>query len=266
MSQPRTEPDQITFLIGGLGAGKTELALNLSLWHARRLGPGKAHLLDLDIVNPFFRVRQVKEDLDRAGVVLVMPDDRVLNGDLPALPARVWATFEQPGFPIVCDVGGGELGLRPLARLTGLAGKRPVQVLCVINPFRPGFLTTDQTLAAMKRYSDLSALTITHLVANPHLTDETTPDLFRAGLARVREAADRTGLPLAFAMVADRLAPAFGADLRPAAGAAGPGPAGEYAAIDSTTVFVIRRFWDQPWHLGLPKDSTEATSTVPAGA
>lgn len=266
MSQPHTEPDQITFLIGGLGAGKTELALNLSLWHARRLGPGKAHLLDLDIVNPFFRVRKVKEDLDRAGVVLVMPDDRVLNGDLPALPARIWATFEQPGFPIVCDVGGGELGLRPLARLTGLAGKRPVQVLCVINPFRPGFLTTDQTLAAMKRYSELSALTITHLVANPHLTDETTPDLFRSGLARVREVADRTGLPLAFAMLGGRLAPAFGADLRPGAGTTGATMAGEFATLDADTIFVIRRFWDQPWHLGLPKDSTEATSTVPAGA
>ncbi len=262
MSQPFGGPEQVTFLIGGLGAGKTELALNLSVWNASQLGPGQAHLLDLDIINPFFRVRRLRADLEAAGVVLVTPDARVQNGDVPALPARVWGTFEQPGFPIVCDVGGGELGLRPLARLTDLAGKRPVQVLCVINPYRPGFQTPEQMVAAMRRYSELSALTITHLVANPHLAAETTPDVFWSGLERLRAVAERVQVPLAFAMMSDTLAATFGDRL--VMSTAGTARAGGFATLDGMPVFVIRRFWEDPWHLGRKEE--DAPPLGPTGA
>ena len=64
-----TNSSPVTFLIGGTGAGKTELALNLSVWQATR--HKRSVLVDLDIVNPFFRVRKLRKDVEARGVEIV---------------------------------------------------------------------------------------------------------------------------------------------------------------------------------------------------
>jgi len=246
MREPLDEQDLVTFLIGGLGSGKTELAINLAIRNCKRFGPGKSFLLDLDIVNPFFRVRKVREDLEEAGVEVVTPDERVQYGDLPALSAGIWSAFDRPDVSIVCDVGGGEIGLRPLARLTDLAPRRKIVVLCVVNPFRPGFLSADQIIASLKQFSDISALKITHIVPNPHLVGETTLKIFQDGYEKVRMVAEKVGLPIPFSIVSSGLAHALGEQIAP------PLKEGEsrFVTLGEIPVFAIRRFWEKPWQLG----------------
>jgi hypothetical protein len=226
----------VTFLIGGLGSGKTELALNLAAHHSEKLGPGKVDLLDLDIVNPLFRVRKVSRDISSFGVNLVMPDSRVLNGDLPALPAAVWAALENPERVVVCDVGGGELGLRPLARLREFSRKRETFTFFVLNPFRPGFLKLSEIRENFRYMEGLSALKVTHLVANPHLVGETTVEIFSEGYRIIQEFAEEIGLPIAFAMATKEIAEKIPAQI-------------------TSEIFVIRRFWKVPWFFGLEKEA-----------
>ncbi|HNV71935.1 MAG TPA: hypothetical protein PKO06_19680, partial [Candidatus Ozemobacteraceae bacterium] len=181
----------LTFLIGGLGAGKTELALNLALSYAEVHGSGRVHLVDLDVVNPYFRVRKVREELSRSGVHVVTPDAKVREGDLPALPAAAWGAFEAPQEWTVVDIGGGELGLRPLGRIREIARCRPGSVYFVVNPYRPGYRTLEEMEKNFRHLQALSALTVTHLVANPHLVHETTGDLFQRGLTQVQSLSER---------------------------------------------------------------------------
>ena len=61
---------KITIIAGHFGSGKTEVALNLAMQSGR---DGQAtRLLDLDIVNPYFRSFEAKEQLEAAGVDLLV--------------------------------------------------------------------------------------------------------------------------------------------------------------------------------------------------
>ncbi|MFZ2961488.1 MAG: hypothetical protein WA705_31810 [Candidatus Ozemobacteraceae bacterium] len=235
MNSINSDSPVLTFLIGGLGAGKTELALNLAILIAEQHGHGVSRLIDLDIVNPFFRVRKVAEEVERLGVKVVLPDERVRASDIPALSGEIWGALANTDQWVVCDVGGGEVGLRVLGRLREAAEQRPVRVFFVVNPFRPGYTHVAEIEKNFRFLQDYSALTVTHLVANPHLVGETTPELFRRGLEMVQEFAARVSLPVAFGMATPELIAAYGKPL-------------------PVETLPIRRFWRTPWRFGLEQE------------
>ena len=57
-------------LTGNYGSGKTELALNLALQFSQKF---RTTLVDLDIVNPYFRSGEKADEMRRAGVRMLMP-------------------------------------------------------------------------------------------------------------------------------------------------------------------------------------------------
>lgn len=234
------ELPQAVFLVGGLGAGKTELALNLARVQAEAFGPGKVHLLDVDIVNPYFRVRKVRDQLERAGVTVVMPGARVAESDIPALAVGIFGALERPELRVVVDVGGDVVGLRPLARLRELAAARAAAVWFVANPMRPGTRTVAEMQHLFAVLSEYSTLAPTAIVANPHLGGETTPEVFAAGLPPVREFARAVGLPLVAAMVDETLLP----QLPPCREALLP----------------LHRYWRVAWTLGVREGDAPATA------
>lgn len=238
-------PAPATFLIGGTGAGKTELALNLSVYKARRYQ--NSTLIDFDIVNPFFRVRKLREEIEKHNVSVICPMARVVSGDIPALPAAAWGAVENLSLPIVCDVGGGEPGLRPLARMSELAAARGANVFFVINPYRPGFAQPDEMTTNFHHMCGLSAMKATHIVANPNIGSETSCEIFTDGLRRVREFADSIGLPLAFAVAAENVAVELAtraADLP------------DFVELAGLPLFVLERYWSVPWHFGTVPDES----------
>ncbi|HOY66238.1 MAG TPA: hypothetical protein PLP29_05065 [Candidatus Ozemobacteraceae bacterium] len=256
MTMPVDET-QVTFLIGGLGAGKTELALNLAIRRARQLGPGLSHLLDLDIVNPFFRVRHLRDALEREGVKLIAPDAQVTANDMPALPGAAFGILARHDTAVVCDVGGGELGLRVLGRLAQQAAARKAQTYFVINPYRPGFLNPDQMRKSFELLCELSSLEVTHIVANPHLINETTPELFEAGLAKVRTFAETMRIPIAFSVAA----PALLRLLPHTAGASSDEAPTNLVEYDGQPLLVLDRYWETPWIIGKEQE----VATCPNG-
>lgn len=247
----------VTFLIGGMGAGKTELALNLAIRRARKLGPGLSYLLDLDIVNPFFRVRHLRDALDREGVKLIAPGAQVTANDMPALPGAAFGILECSDTAVVCDVGGGEIGLRVLGRLAQQAAARKAQTYFVINPYRPGFLTHDQMRKSFELLSELSALKVTHVVANPHLINETTVEIFTSGLAKVRKFAAAMNMPIAFSVAA----PALLRQLPHKAAKPSDEAPTNLVEYDGQPLLVLDRYWETPWIIGKEQE----VATCPNG-
>ena len=121
---------QYLVLTGNYGSGKTELALNLAMHFSREC---RTTLVDLDIVNPYFRSGEKAEEMEKAGVRMLMPTFAMTTVDIPALPAEIQSVFEVPSDKVIFDVGGDDTGAAALGRfypsegssVSGTCRKRP---------------------------------------------------------------------------------------------------------------------------------------------
>ena len=102
-------------MTGNYGSGKTEISLNLALNFSRS---EKTTLVDLDIVNPYFRTGEKAEMLKKAGIRVLMPTFAMTTVDIPALPAEIQSVFELPSERV-----RGRLKIDLLINNTNLAQK-----------------------------------------------------------------------------------------------------------------------------------------------
>ena len=99
---------RITLVCGHYGSGKTNFALNLAV-NAAKSGE-KITLVDLDIVNPYFRTADYKDELEAAGVNVIAQNLEGTTLDAPALTARMFSIFEESMGRVIVDVGGDDAG------------------------------------------------------------------------------------------------------------------------------------------------------------
>jgi hypothetical protein len=83
---------RINIFCGGFGSGKTEVAVNFSL-RMRELGR-RISIADLDIVNLYFRSREVREQLRSQGIEVLIPGGALVNADLPVIVPEVKGAIE----------------------------------------------------------------------------------------------------------------------------------------------------------------------------
>lgn len=190
----------ITILVGHFGSGKTEIAVNLAFAMAEAGRP--VVLGDLDVVKPYFRCRLVRDDLEARGIRLIAPAGERFYADLPIVVPQIRVAAEAAragGAQVLLDVGGDDTGARVLGSLAGALPPAAVDVLFVVNTNRP-FAENAAAIGVMLRDVEAAArLSVTGLVANTHLMDETGPADVRQGLVAAAALAAATGVPLRFA-------------------------------------------------------------------
>ncbi len=219
---------RLTVVSGAFGTGKTELAINLAI-RLREEGHDAVTLVDLDIVNLYFRSRQKAYELEQLGIRVVSSVEGMENADLPALSPAINACFDRKDGPVVFDLGGSDLGGVVAAYLHRGFAAEPCSHWLVVNPYRPFNQTAEATVDMAERIAERARLPITGMIANPHLIAETTPEIIRDGLARVREV---TRYPLLLLSVMEEFyAPGAFDDL-------------------GVPVMVIRKQMRQPWEPG----------------
>ncbi len=180
-------------LVGNYGSGKTELALNLALDGARK---GNTTLVDLDIVNPYFRSGEKAEMLREAGVRVLMPTFALSTVDIPALPAEIQSVFELPSDRVIFDVGGDDTGAAALGRYAPsfVRERGNTHVALVVNCMRVLTQTPEDVAELAQRIQARGRLQIDSIINNANLAQETTAEMLRAGDALVREAAALCGI------------------------------------------------------------------------
>jgi len=186
---------KVRIIIGAYGSGKTEAAINLAL---REQG---AVLVDLDIVNPYFRSRDAREALAVAGIKVISSSPGMEEADLPSISPAILGILQTPGQNIIFDVGGDPVGARALGRFHQLLINMRPEVWAVVNPYRPGTRTAEQVAQILAAMSQAARLEVTGLVANPNLGPETAAETVLEGGRRVREAAAALGLPVVMTCV-----------------------------------------------------------------
>ncbi len=222
------ETPRLTVISGAFGTGKTEIAINLAL-SLREEGRGPVTLVDLDIVNLYFRSRQKAYELEELGIRVVSSIAGMENADLPALSPEIYSSFHRRDGPVVFDIGGSDLGAAVVSYFHDGFAAEPCNHWIVVNPYRPFNDTAEATVDMAERIAARARLPVTGMIANPHMLDETTTELISAGLERVKQI---TRYPLLYLTVMDRFySPGAFADA-------------------GVPVVVIRKQMKQPWEPG----------------
>jgi hypothetical protein len=197
---------RFTVVTGHYGCGKTNFSINLALDLARK--GEQVTLVDLDIVNPYFRSSDSAALLAENGIALISPTFAGTTLDTPSLPAAIYSAFESAG-RVVFDVGGDDAGATTLGRYSGQIRALDYELLYVVNRYRNLTGTAAEAAALLGEIESASHLKATGVVNNSHLQKETTVATVLDSLAYAREAAELLGLPLVCTTVPARLASEF---------------------------------------------------------
>ena len=189
--------DSLYIFTGGLGSGKTEIAVNYCIT-LRDEKKSPVYLIDLDIVKPYYRSRHLKKQLVNDNIVLVAPPDPYLYADLPLVPPEINALLRHPSGTVVVDVGGDDAGARVLGCFSEILKSRSYHFLYVINTKRPFAEKPGEIMRMIEDIQQVSGLQVTGIINNTHLLWETTPDLVRQGAKVSRDIAKKLGVPLMF--------------------------------------------------------------------
>ena len=186
----------IVVIVGNFGSGKTEVSINLAV--NRKLAGLAVRIADLDLVNPYFRTREARKALSDLGIDVVLPPEEYLQADLPILSPVISGMIRQPGQLTLLDAGGDDVGATVLASLAENLKGKDVNVLQVVNPFRPFTETLTGCFKIREEIERASKLTVSGIIGNANLIDDTTVDDIYRGYDFVRKLSDETAIPVKF--------------------------------------------------------------------
>ena len=197
--------DGLVVIVGNYGSGKTEVSINLAVYRKRAgLNVG---IVDLDIVNPYFRTREARNTLTDLGIKVILPPEQYLQADLPVLSPTIAGMIRDSGDLMILDVGGDDAGAKVLSALADAFRGKKVHMLQVVNPLRPQTSTVSGCVSMRHEIEKAAQLTITGLIGNANLIDETSAEDIYSGYEFVQTVSQSSGLPLEFITVSQELLP-----------------------------------------------------------
>lgn len=189
---------KVYVLIGNYGSGKTELALNFAIKAAET---GRTELLDLDMVNTYFRLTERGRMTRMKEIRLVSPNYACSGIETLSLPAEVASAFAMDWDTVIFDAGGDAVGATALGRYhQDFMDLEPgaLEVLNVVNIRRPLAGTVEKIIHLQEEMQIHSRLKITGMINNTNLAQMTGPDDLRDGYEMIREVSRITGVPVKY--------------------------------------------------------------------
>lgn len=162
----------------------------------------KVTVVDLDIVNPYFRTADFTELFEKHGIELVAPMYANSNLDIPAISFDLERIATDDGYLIV-DVGGDDAGAIALGRYTeAFAGfAEDIDMLYVINCYRYLTRTPEEALELMYEIEKASKMKHTGIVNNSNLSDETNVKTIEDSTEFAKAVSEKAGLPVMYTAV-----------------------------------------------------------------
>lgn len=191
---------KIYVTVGHYGSGKTEFSVNYALSLTKTCK--KVILVDMDIVNPYFRSNDARAELEAMGVTVIAPDYAGTNVDIPVLPAEIMRIFNEEDAYIVVDVGGDDDGAIALGRYKQFFDKADYEMSLVVNTKRPLSSTVSEIIEMKENIEKASRLSVTSIIADTNIADETTKEIIESGYVLISKAANAMGLPVKFVVSA----------------------------------------------------------------
>jgi len=204
---------RLTILSGHYGAGKSEIAVNLAVDF--RIDA----LVDLDIINPYFRSRSVHALLKKHGVKLVESTVEESSGsDLPYISGEGSRPFYDKSKRAIYDLAGTRAGAKLMMQYRDLIDvDEDLDFFVVVNVFRP---ETDEAQKIVRLIEDLEGaaqLKVTGLINNSNLIKETEEHHIAKGEEILREVTKQTNIPIVYTFheASLKLSRQFSGEVRP---------------------------------------------------
>lgn len=191
---------RITLLCGHYGSGKTNVAVNMALELKKQRD--NVAVADLDIVNPYFRTKDSKQEFSDNNIRLIVSEYANSNVDIPAMPQDMYAITDDKSLSVIIDVGGDDRGALALGRLAPkIIEENDYEMLMVINCYRP--LTRDavSTIEVMREIEFAGHIKFTGIINNSNLGVMTTPDDVLNSVEYAKEVSKMSNLPIVYTTV-----------------------------------------------------------------
>lgn len=196
---------RIIVIAGHYGSGKTEIALNMAI--SLRQTEQPVTLVDLDIVNPFFRSAEQEGLLKSRDIELLKPIYANTSVEIPSLPPQIQGVFGHDEGRVIFDVGGDDTGAAALGGYAPQFSVADKEFLMVVNPFRPRSESAEQIVEMYHAIARRARMAPDALICNANLGDETQVEDVLQGLETVQAAADILQIGIACVCAKEALLP-----------------------------------------------------------
>lgn len=183
-------------ICGHYGCGKTNLSINLAVDMSK--SGTKVTLVDLDLVNPYFRSSDYKHILDEYDIKLLASNFAHTNLDIPSLPAEMYSILYEEDRSVIIDVGGDDMGATALGRFAAgiKENKADYKMYYVVNKYRPQTEDVGSTVDLLKEIESASRLKACGVINNSHLQNETDKDTILSSINYAKDIEKSLNIPL----------------------------------------------------------------------
>ncbi len=196
---------RVTLFAGHYGSGKTNIAVNWAKYLKAQNKP--VTIVDLDIVNPYFRTKDSQKDFEELGIKLVCSQYANTNLDIPALPKEIYGAIADKNSYLIMDIGGDDVGAVAMGRYTpSILEENNYEMIYVANCYRPLTKTAEDTLEVMREIEAASGIPFTAIINNSNLGVETTPEDVVKSNMYAQELSKISNLPVLFTTVNNSVA------------------------------------------------------------
>ena len=202
---------RVRFIIGHYGSGKTEFSVNYAA-KLNEMGK-KVALVDLDVVNTYFRTRDKQDELEKKGIKVISSVAKTTAVDVPSISAEVQVPLEDKSYDGIIDVGGDPIGARTLGRYRDFFENNEYDMFIVVNANRPETKTAEKAFEYLRKIEATSRARVTGIVNNTHLLKATTVEDVLRGQKLAEELAEMANIPVKYIATLESVAKELPEDL-----------------------------------------------------
>lgn len=194
---------RIRIICGHYGSGKSEFSVNYAI--KLNENHSKVALVDLDVVNPYFRSREQTEEMESLGIKVISSSLKGNNADLPSISGEVNVPIIDSSYELVIDLGGDDVGARILGRYREDILNNEYDMLIVLNANRPETQTKEQSIKYVKNIENTSGLKVSGIINNTHLLKSTTIEDVLRGQKLAEQVAEELNIDVRYTAAIETL-------------------------------------------------------------
>ena len=185
---------RLNIFCGHYGSGKTEVSLNFAIKLAKE--GKKVTIVDMDIVNPYFRTADAKKILNDYGIEMIASEFANSNLDIPTVPQEVKKVFFDTDRVIIFDVGGDDDGAFALGQFNAFFQKDDYKMTLVVNTNRPLTGEMSELYDMAKRIEFASRLKFTDIANNTNIGKLTDNKTLMSDYDEIVSLSEKLNLPI----------------------------------------------------------------------